>query len=85
MAVQLRNELRSGLALDRVLPATVMFDYPTIDSLSSYLAAVLFPESRPTEPIVIREDAPALIDSLIVADMSDSEVERLLLEKLERY
>ena len=37
MAVQLRNQLGAGLELDKPLPATLMFDHPTIDALASYL------------------------------------------------
>lgn len=36
-AVELRNELSSRLAVD--LPATVIFDYPTVSALSSHIAA----------------------------------------------
>ena len=34
MAVQLRNRLGAGLALEKPLPATVMFDHPTIEALA---------------------------------------------------
>jgi hypothetical protein len=84
MAVQLRNALGTGLGLDRPLPATLMFDYPTIDSLSSYLGAILFPEQKPTELFVVAEDAPASIDASMIAEMSEADVELLLLERLGR-
>ena len=59
MAVQLRNLLQSGLGLDRSLPATLMFDYPTIASISAFLldctfhdgsSAVLSPTVEGTPP-----------------------------------
>jgi acyl transferase domain-containing protein/SAM-dependent methyltransferase len=84
MAVQLRNEIGAQLGLDRPLPATIMFDYPTIDSLSSYLSAILFPEERPAELAVMAKDAPASIDASMIAEMSDAEVELMLLKRLER-
>ena len=84
MAVQLRNELGSGLGLDRPLPATLMFDRPTIESLSAYLDAILVPQQLPAETVVVAEDAPAEIDPSVVAGMSDAEVELLLLERLGR-
>jgi acyl transferase domain-containing protein/SAM-dependent methyltransferase len=84
MAVQLRNELGNGLGLDRPLPATLMFDRPTIDSLAVYLDAILFPKEPPIEAVAIAEDVPAAIDPSVVAGMSDAEVELLLLEKLGR-
>jgi hypothetical protein len=80
----LRNELGSGLGLDRPLPATLMFDRPTIDSLAVYLEAILFPKERPTEVVIVAEDAPAAINHSAVAGMSDAEVELLLLERLGR-
>lgn len=39
MAVQLRNRLGSGLGLDRPLPASLMFDHPTIAALADHLHA----------------------------------------------
>jgi SAM-dependent methyltransferase len=84
MAVQLRNELSSGLGLDRLLPASLMFDRPTIDALASYLDAILFPEEPLIETAVAAENTPAAIDPSVVAGMSDAEVELLLLEKLGR-
>ena len=60
MAVQLRNELSSGLGLDRPLPATLIFDRPTIDSLSTYLSAILLPEEESTETVVAAVGLPAV-------------------------
>ena len=37
MAVQLRNQLAKGSGLDKPLPATIMFDQPTIEALAGYL------------------------------------------------
>jgi hypothetical protein len=84
MAVQLRNQLSAGLGLDRPLPATLMFDHPTIDALAAHLGAILFPEERPAEPSVVAKDVPVSIDASVIAEMSDAEVELMLLERLER-
>ena len=37
MAVQLRNQLTEALGLDRPLPASLMFDHPTIEALAEHL------------------------------------------------
>ena len=37
MAVELRNRVGSGLTLKRKLPATLLFDYPTVEALTGYL------------------------------------------------
>jgi hypothetical protein len=87
MAVQLRNLLESGLGLDRSLPATLMFDYPTIAAISGFLqncttgnntAAALSPkdEDRPSQPLSSRAQE--------IEALSDEEAEALLLKRLER-
>jgi acyl carrier protein len=87
MAVQLRNLLELGLGLGRSLPATLMFDYPTIASISALLikctsaedpTPVLSPpvEERPMEPMLQRAQE--------IGALSDDEAEALLLQRLER-
>jgi acyl carrier protein len=39
MAVELRNQLGSALRPDRPLPATLVFDYPTVTAITDYLAS----------------------------------------------
>ena len=58
MAVQLRNQLGAGLKLDKPLPATLMFDHPTIDALASYLLDRLAPPAVPrsSQPQAERKD-----------------------------
>ncbi len=83
MAVQLRNSLSKGLGFDRPLPATTMFDYPTIDALSGRLSELLAPA-----PTVVATPAAAglpapMLGAEAVAAMSDDEVEAALLKRLE--
>jgi acyl carrier protein len=42
MAVELRNRLGAGLALQQKLPTTLVFDYPTVEALAGYLAERAF-------------------------------------------
>jgi len=79
MAVQLRNRLGAGLSLDRPLPASLLFDYPTIEAIKNYILELLFPATRgPTAKAV----ATPILDAASVAAMPDAEIERLLLERL---
>ena len=87
MAVQLRNLLESGLGLGRSLPATLMFDYPTIASISTFLlnctscdssSAVLSPTLEEPQPESASHRAQE------IEALSDDEAEALLLKRLER-
>jgi acyl transferase domain-containing protein/NADPH:quinone reductase-like Zn-dependent oxidoreductase len=77
MAVELRNRLKTGLELERPLPTTLVFDFPTVDALTDHLArevpdlASLAPEDAPATP-------PAEASALDrIEQLSDEEVERL--------
>jgi acyl carrier protein len=79
MAVQLRNQLSAAFGVER-LPATVMFDYPTIDTLAAYILECVVPEAvRAESRAPEREMAMAKTD---VSSMTEAEVEALLLERL---
>ncbi|WP_457337846.1 type I polyketide synthase, partial [Rhizobacter sp. P5_C2] len=83
MAVQLRNQLGSGLGLDKPLPATLMFDHPTIDALAIYLLDRVIPK---TAPVVADKPVQATAPNAsveAVAAMSDAEIEALLMSRLE--
>ena len=78
MAVELRNMLGAGLELARPLPATLLFDYPTMDALADYLSVhVLRSRAGAAAPAAA---AAAMLDE--IAAMTDEEAERLLLEEL---
>jgi acyl transferase domain-containing protein/SAM-dependent methyltransferase len=84
MAVQLRNQLGAGLGLEKPLPATLMFDYPTIDALATHLLGRLAPPAagESGDSATAAEPAPAVLGEAAVAAMSDADVEALLLDRL---
>jgi hypothetical protein len=87
MAVQLRNQLSKVLGLQADLPATLMFDYPTIERLSAYLLQRLMPADpadTPAQELQPCEDAPMPIGSAAIAAMSDEHIEALLVKRLDR-
>ncbi len=78
MAIQVRARLGRALRQDRPLPATLVFDHPTIEALSRFLETEIlgFKEA----PVVPAEASPLAQQ---VADMSEAEAEALLLERIE--
>jgi acyl carrier protein len=84
MAVQLRGLLGKELGLDRPLPATLMFDHPTIDSIAEFLLGRIEPPvPEPTAAEAPGIDAGREARAAEVAAMSDAEIEALLKERLE--
>ncbi|OZV75710.1 hypothetical protein CA850_28135 [Micromonospora echinospora] len=87
MAVELRNAL--SLSVDRSLPATVLFDYPTVEALAGFVAGELQPAepAEPTGPPPTRT-AAAVVDTdrdawlAEIEQLSDAEVEALLEQEL---
>ena len=76
MAVELRNMLGSSLRLERNLPATLVFDYPTIHALTDYLAKdvlVIEEAKEETTAAAIKTDLVTDIENL-----SDEEVAKML-------
>jgi NAD(P)-dependent dehydrogenase (short-subunit alcohol dehydrogenase family) len=77
MAVELRNRLSATLALERGLPATLVFDYPTVTAIARYLLVdvlhVAPPDAAPAATAAGDEDVLSAIEGL-----SDDAVERML-------
>jgi NAD(P)-dependent dehydrogenase (short-subunit alcohol dehydrogenase family) len=81
MAVELRNRLGSGLGLARSLPATLVFDHPTLEALAVHLASAVLP-AQPQAALA----APAAAADAVGAidDLSDEEIEKLFAKKMRR-
>ncbi len=80
MAVELRNAL--GQSINQSLPATLVFDFPTLDALTDYLLNEILEFSDARSP----EAAPAVQTTAAddLAALSDDEAEALLLAELMR-
>jgi NAD(P)-dependent dehydrogenase (short-subunit alcohol dehydrogenase family)/acyl carrier protein len=81
MAVELRNLL--GTTSGAALPATLLFDYPSVDALATFLAAVLAVDAA-AEP-VHHAPAPSSDATFVqeVEQLSEEEAESLLQRRLE--
>ena len=85
MAVELRSRLGTGLALPEPLPATLIFDYPTVEAIVAMLARRLVPEPAANGDGMWQDAMPteSEVDAVDLDVLSDEEVEARLLSRLE--
>jgi aryl carrier-like protein len=84
MAVELRGVLGRDLPLGRALPATLLFDYPTLDALTGYLARLLGADEGAdagAAPVEAPDARAALVSE--VSELTDEEAELALLRELD--
>jgi hypothetical protein len=74
--VELRNVMAG--AVDRTLPATLLFKYPTIEALSGYVLESLRVEDAPAASEAALADATAAE----VESLSEDDVKKMLAEEL---
>jgi myxalamid-type polyketide synthase MxaB len=86
MAVELRNRVGTGLALKRKLPATLLFDYPTVEALTAFLIQELaFDQVGQTDsPLATLADRDRAAEEALaeLEQLTDEEAEALLFEEL---
>jgi polyketide synthase 12/myxalamid-type polyketide synthase MxaB len=85
MAVELRNQL--GKAVDKILPATLLFEYPTLSALADYLASevlILDKGHQNPDPSAARQPEPekVTVDTASLDDLSEDELAAMLRNKL---
>ena len=78
LAVELRNML--GSALNQSLPATLLFDFPTVESLTDHLLAGLEGGETTSVPQTTAPLQPNAVEA--IENLSDDEVDRLLAMRL---
>jgi acyl transferase domain-containing protein len=83
MAVELRNRL--GSAFCRKLPASLLFDYPTIGEVAEYLAAEMPSLFQPTDASQASNEDSTKDRNLVgdIEQLSEDEVNRLFEERLQ--
>jgi acyl carrier protein len=85
MAVELRNSLAQDLG--ESLPATLLFDFPTIETLAAHIEKLIAPPATlelPRQNGVAHTSLTAdVADVTDVKDLTDAEAEALLLAELE--
>ncbi len=74
LAIELRNALATSL--NRPLPATLLFDYPTVNALTDYVMTGVLKLEVATSAAITTVAPTNLVDS--IEDLPDEEVDRLL-------
>ena len=83
MAIELRGRIGAGLGVARSLPATLLFDYPSIAQIAEFLerGLVSSESEAPAEAVPAGSVVP-MAAMAAIAELTDEEAERLLLAEL---
>jgi acyl carrier protein len=79
MAVEMRSLLSTELGLARSLPATLVFDYPTVAALTTYLAEEVFMWGRASAPPKVENSPEDGLAGILdrIEGLSEEEVDRI--------
>ncbi len=83
MAIEMKNALDRGVG--KKLPATMVFNYPTIEDLAGYLLTDVLKLAEAAEEVDTEQENEAELDKTIdeIENLSDEEAEAMLLQSLE--
>jgi len=79
MALELRNTLGAGAG--RSLPATLLFDYPTLETVTAFLLREIAPDLPPGPPAAT-STGEGRADFSDIANLSEEQAEEVLLREL---
>jgi len=82
LSVELRNRL--SVVVGKPLPATLLFDHPTLDALTDHLCGVLGLDGHAAarrDEGMAQQPSPGLVEA--IEDLSDDDVERLYAARLQ--
>jgi acyl carrier protein len=84
MAVELKGRLVQALDGAADLPSTLIFDYPTIEAISELIRSQLEDPAEEAEPREADNEmaAKGQAEDREIAELSEDQVEQLLIEKL---
>jgi acyl carrier protein len=86
MAVELRNRLNRDLGLEESLPATLIFDHPTIQAIAHFLVQrIIRPASEDQsqmQTVQLTETVDLVAREKEIESLSEQEAEERLLKKL---
>jgi hypothetical protein len=83
LAIALRNALSRGVGSSRRLPATLLFDHPSVNALTEHLHDTLVVAAPAAAPQAVTRAATVDVSDAQIAALTDEEAEALLLEELE--
>jgi acyl transferase domain-containing protein/acyl carrier protein len=82
MAMELKNKLEQNLGLDRPLPFTLIFDYPTLANLVDYLYGEMMAGETETETETETEIETAVVEDGLES-LSEEELIKLLAQEMD--
>ena len=80
MAVELKNRLGATIGVDRPLPATLVFDHPSVSAIGTYLMTDILQLQSPAAPTAAPHPAGTAADDVLSAieGLSDDAVQQML-------